>query len=175
MVARIGHLSRSGVSRSSQSSAGWRINVTVFPGDVVRCVMQPGVREAAGQFAQDGGELATMDLVLLLLVAEAGSHAFGEYQSLGDGLLLIALIMGFNYGLNALSYRFRWLERLLSHPPVRIIENGRMLRRNMRKEFLTEEELETYLRKNDIDDISKVRYAYVEGEGQVTFVTRDQG
>jgi len=119
-----------------------------------------------------GGELATMDLVLILLVTECASHALGEYQSLGDGLVMIVGVMGLNYVVNALSYRFRWLERIVSSPPIPVVLDGRLQRRNMRREFLTEEELMSHLRKNDIDDLSEVKCAYVEGEGQITFVTK---
>ena len=122
-----------------------------------------------------GGELATMDLVLILLITEAASHALGDYASLGDGLTMILVIVGLNYVVNALSYRFKWLERLVSSPPLPIVVDGRLLRRNMRREFVTDEELESHLRKNDIDDLSRVKLAYVEGEGHITFVTRERG
>lgn len=122
-----------------------------------------------------GGELATMDLVLILLVTESAAHSLGDYTSLGDGLVLILTLMGLNYAVNALSYRFRWFERIVSTPPIPIVVDGRMLRRNMRREFVTEEELMTHLRRNDIDDLARVKRACVEGEGQITFVTRDRG
>jgi uncharacterized membrane protein YcaP (DUF421 family) len=32
-----------------------------------------------------GGELATMDLVFLLLIAEAAAHALGDYTTVADG------------------------------------------------------------------------------------------
>ncbi|MDB5900830.1 MAG: hypothetical protein JWP41_4432 [Ramlibacter sp.] len=119
-----------------------------------------------------GGELATMDLVLLLLIAEAASHSLGDYAGVGDGIFQIACIMAFNFALNALSFRFKWVEKLVSTRPIPIVLNGRMLQRNMRREFLTEEELRTYLRKNGIEDIENVKSAYIEGEGQITFITK---
>ena len=122
-----------------------------------------------------GGELATMDLVLILLVTECAAHALGDYSSLGDGLFTIAAVMLLNYAVNALSYRFKWLERIVSSPPIPIVLDGRMLRKNMRREFVTEEELMTRLRRNDIDDLSRVKRACVEGEGQITIVTKPDG
>lgn len=46
-----------------------------------------------------------------------------------------------------------------------------MLRRNMRTEFITEEELISHLRHQGIDEVSKVKAAYVEGEGKITAIT----
>jgi uncharacterized membrane protein YcaP (DUF421 family) len=120
-----------------------------------------------------GGELATMDLILLLLITEAASHSLGDFTSLADGAVLITFIMVLNYVLNALSYRFKWIERLVSTRPIQIVRDGHLLRRNMRKEFLTEEELLTYLRKNGVDDLSQVKSAFIEGEGQITMVKQE--
>lgn len=119
-----------------------------------------------------GGELATMDLVLILLMTEAATHALGDYTSLGDGLFVITTVMVLNFSVNFLSYRVPWMERLVSSPPIPIVLDGRIQRRNMRREFVTDDELESHLRQNDIDDLSQVKCAYVESEGQITFVTR---
>lgn len=121
-----------------------------------------------------GGELATMDLVLILLIAEAAAHAMGDYTALADGSVVILVIMGWNYSVNYLSYRVAFVERLVSSPPLQVVRNGHLLRRNMRQEFLTEEELMSYLRQQGIDAIEDVKSAWVEGEGRVSVVTNNQ-
>ncbi|MBP0611619.1 DUF421 domain-containing protein [Chryseobacterium sp. cx-311] len=40
----------------------------------------------------------------------------------------------------------------------------------MRKELLTKDELMAGLRENGIEDISQVKEAFVEGEGQLSFI-----
>lgn len=119
-----------------------------------------------------GGELATMDLISLLLIAAAASNAFGDDKSVTDGLLLVAVLMMWNFLVNAASYRFRIVERLVSAPPIQIIRDGKLLKRNMRREFLTEEELMTVLREQNIASLDQVESAYVEGEGAITVVAR---
>ena len=119
-----------------------------------------------------GGELATMHLISLLLIAAAASNAFGDYKSVTDGLLLVAVLMMWNFLVNAASYRFRIVERLVSAPPIQIIRDGKLLKRNMRREFLTEEELMTVLREQNIASLDQVESAYVEGEGAITVVAR---
>ena len=49
--------------------------------------------------------------------------------------------MVWNWLMNDLSYRVPLIERLISAPPIEVIRNGKLLRRNMRREYLTEEEL----------------------------------
>ncbi|MCC2973887.1 DUF421 domain-containing protein [Massilia sp. IC2-476] len=117
-----------------------------------------------------GGELATMDLIFLLLIAEAASNAFGEYRSVSEGLVLVLVLMGWNFAVNAASWRFRWIERLVSSPPIQVVRNGKMLKRNMRREFLTEEELMSALRQQGVASVEEVRVAYIEGEGAITVI-----
>lgn len=119
-----------------------------------------------------GGELATMDLVFLLLIAEGASHALGEYTSVADGLIVVGMFMAWSYLLNLLSFHSPLIERLVSAPPLLIVKNGRMLRRPMRSEFLTEEELMDHLRQQGVERIEDVKAAYVEGEGKITVLAR---
>ena len=118
------------------------------------------------------GELATMDLVFVVLIAEAAARAFGDYTAVADGLVVIASMMACNFVLNALSYHSRLAQRLVSAPPLQVIRDGVLLRRNMRREFLTEEELRDQLRRLGIEDPASVKAAYVEAEGKITAIER---
>lgn len=122
-----------------------------------------------------GGELATMDLIFLLLIAEAASNAFGEYGSVSEGLVLVLVLMGWNFIVNAVSYRFRFVEKLVSSPPIQVVRNGELLRRNMRREFLTEEELMSSLRMQGVSALDQVKAAYIEGEGAITVIKAGKG
>src|SRR5512138_3451726 len=88
-----------------------------------------------------GGELALMDLVFVVLIANAAANAFGDYSAIADGIVLVATLMAWNYVLNFLSFRSRFIERCVSAPALQVVRDGELLRRNMRREFLTEDEL----------------------------------
>ena len=60
------------------------------------------------------------------------------------------------------------IERWVSPPALPVVRDGRLLRRNMRAEFLTEEELVRQLRENDIEDLSEVKTAHVEADGSLS-------
>nr|WP_269142361.1 YetF domain-containing protein [Sphingomonas sp. IC-11] len=119
-----------------------------------------------------GGELATMDLIFVLLIAEAAAHALGDYSSVADGLVTIATLMAWNYVINLLSFRFPAVERLVSSPPIQIIRDGELLRRNMRREYVTEEELTAHLREEGLERFDEVKSAHVEGDGKITFIPK---
>src|SRR5690606_5106718 len=112
-----------------------------------------------------GGELAVMDLVFLLLIAEAAAHGMGEYKSVGDAILMLATLIVWNYLLNLLSFHIPFFERLISGSPVQVVRDGRFIRRNMRREYLTEDELMAQLRGQGIEKVEEVKAAYIEGEG----------
>lgn len=119
---------------------------------------------------RSGGEMALMDLIFALLIVSAVSHSLGDYTSIADGLFVVLVTMGWNYTLNALSFRIPWIERLLSPSALPVVKDGQMLRRNMRREFLTQDELRTCLREHGVEDIAEVKIAYVEGDGSISVV-----
>lgn len=119
-----------------------------------------------------GGELARVDLVFLLLIAEAATHGFGEYTTVADALIVIITLMAWDYLINLLSFRISFVERLVSAPAIEVVRDGRLLRRNMRREYLTEDELMSFLRKEGIDDLAAVKSACVESEGNISVIQK---
>lgn len=119
-----------------------------------------------------GGELAMMDLIFVILIAEAATHALGDYASLTEGFIVIGTLVTWNYLINTLSFYLPWVEKLVSAPALPIIKDGKLLRRNMRREYLTENELMDHLRIEGIDEVKDVKVAYVEGDGKISVVRK---
>src|SRR5690554_3021626 len=119
-----------------------------------------------------GGEMAMMDLIFVLLIAEAATHSLGGYESVTEGFVVILTLMGWNYLINFLSYHSDFVEKMVAAPALPIIKNGKLLRRNMRREYLTQEELMDHLRLEGIEEIGEVKSAYVEGDGKISVVRK---
>jgi uncharacterized membrane protein YcaP (DUF421 family) len=51
-----------------------------------------------------------------------------------------------------------------------LVRNGRMIRRNMRAQFITEKELYAKLRENGIDSLAAVKAMHLEPDGEVSVV-----
>jgi len=47
--------------------------------------------------------------------------------------------------------------------------------RNMRREYITMQELEEKLREQGIEHLSGVKMAYLEGDGQISIIKREAG
>jgi uncharacterized membrane protein YcaP (DUF421 family) len=52
------------------------------------------------------------------------------------------------------------------------VQNGRVLHRNLKHEFVTEEELKSKLREKGVKDVSEVEQAHMESDGSVSVVKR---
>jgi uncharacterized membrane protein YcaP (DUF421 family) len=123
---------------------------------------------------RQSGAVGVTDLLVVVLIADAAQNAMAhDYKSVPDGILLVAVIVGWSYALDWLGYRFPRMGRLLHPPPLLLVREGQMLRRNMRQELVTQDELMSQLREQGIDDLSKVKRACMEGDGKISVVTRE--
>ena len=69
---------------------------------------------------------------------------------------------------------FSEFERFLQPPPLLLIENGRMLPKNMRSELITKDELMTQLREEGIAELSDVKEACMESDGMISVIKVDR-
>lgn len=121
------------------------------------------------------GTLGMTDLLLITLLADASQNAMaGEYKSIPDGIVLVATIIFWNYLFDWLSFKSDWFARLIEPSPLPLIKNGRMLRRNMRQELITEDELMMQLRQQGLDEVSEVKEAYIESDGRISVIKHKQ-
>lgn len=121
---------------------------------------------------RDIGSVTVADVLVLILIADASQNAMaGEYRTVSEGTLLIATIVGWNYALDWASFHSPWLSRLASPPPLLLVRHGRVLMRNLQQELLTTDELMSKLRSQGVDDVSKVRKAYMESDGTISVLT----
>ena len=124
---------------------------------------------------RQSGTLGITDLLLITLLADASQNGMaGNYQSLPDGIVLVATIICWDYALDWLSFKSTRFQHLIEPPPLLLIKNGRLLRENMRKELITDADLMEQLREQGISDISKVKEAYMESDGQISVIENEE-
>ncbi len=123
---------------------------------------------------RDVGSVAIADIMLLVLIADAAQNAMdGGYRSLADGAVLVGTLAAWNYGLDAASYRFAAVRRVLEPPPLVLINNGRLIRAHLRRELVTVEELMAALRLQGVEDIARVKTARMEGDGRISIICHE--
>ncbi|MDQ3896570.1 MAG: DUF421 domain-containing protein [Actinomycetota bacterium] len=125
---------------------------------------------------REAGGLGITDLLLVVLVAQAVAPGLqGDAESVGDGLVVVATVLVWSVAIDAVSYRWPRVGRVLKAGPKLLIENGKPNRKVMRREFMTDEEVASMLRLQGIEDIAEVKRAHIEPNGMVSVVRRDGG
>lgn len=118
---------------------------------------------------REAGSVGMTDLLVVVLLADASQNAMANnYISVTDGLLLVAVIIGWSHLLNFIGYHFPGFQRFISPPPLLLIKNGNLLYRNLRKELLTPGELMSQIREQGIEDIRDVEEAFMESNGKIS-------
>jgi uncharacterized membrane protein YcaP (DUF421 family) len=123
---------------------------------------------------RQAGAVSLTDLLLIVLIADAAQNAMAsDYKSIPDGLILVAVIVFWSFALDWLGYHIPWFNRFVHPPPLPLVQDGVLLRRNLRKELITEEELLTQLREQGVENVRDVKTAFMEGDGRVSVIPRE--
>ena len=139
-------------------------------------IMYLAILAAMRVFRRQAGSLSTADLLVVVLVADAAQNGMAsDYHSVTDGLVLIATIYAWNYLLDVAAFRWRPVHRLLNPPPLALVQDGRVVRRNLRQEMLTLGDLMEQLREQGVERLSEVRHCCLEGDGHLSVIRRKDG
>jgi uncharacterized membrane protein YcaP (DUF421 family) len=116
------------------------------------------------------------DLLVLVLIADAAQNAMAaEYMTITNGLVLVATIVSTSFALDWLAFRFDRVRRFVHPDRKPLVVDGRILRKTLTDELITEEELQTQLRMNGVEDVNEVKAAYLEGNGVISVIKRSRG
>ena len=122
---------------------------------------------------QTGG-IGVTDVLVIVMIADASQNAMAnDYTSVPDGILLVAVILFWDFFINWLSFHFPRFGKLLDPKPVPLIKHGRILRANLKRELITPEEMDAQLRLQGVDDHRNVKCAFMESDGKISVVTYD--
>jgi uncharacterized membrane protein YcaP (DUF421 family) len=124
---------------------------------------------------RDLGQLGVADVLFIVLIADAAQNGMaGEYRTLADACVLLGTLAACNLALDWAVYRFAWMQRVFEPPSVELIRDGRILRRNLKREWMTVDELMGKLRQEGIADVADVKVATLERDGKFS-VLKDAG
>ena len=119
------------------------------------------------------GEMEPSEFVVAMLIADLASVPM---QDLGipllAGIIPILTVLALEILLSALSFHSILIRKLFCGKPVILMEDGKILHSSLKATRLTPDELTEHLREKGILDLSTVKYAILETNGQVS-VFRD--
>lgn len=117
------------------------------------------------------GQVTPFDFILLLFISESVQNAIvDDDKSVTGAFIVILTFLSLNTVVNRLTFRFPVLERILSGKPKVIVEDGKIIEKVKHREYISDQELQTALREEGIEDLSKVKKATVETNGRISVV-----
>jgi uncharacterized membrane protein YcaP (DUF421 family) len=119
------------------------------------------------------GSLQPFDLILLIVLGDALQQGLTQDDySLTGAVLVVGTIAVLQIGVSWLTWRFPRSRPFLEGEPVIIVEDGKPIDRNLRRERLTVEEIAEAARLDQIAHLSDVKWAILETSGQISFITK---
>ena len=122
-------------------------------------------------------ELSSMepvDLILLVVIGDLVQQGVTQSDYSLTGATIVLVTMAVLVVATAwLSFRFARLRPVLEGEPTLLISDGEILTRNLRRERMTVDEVRAEARQSSIGALRDVRYAVLETNGRISFITGD--
>jgi uncharacterized membrane protein YcaP (DUF421 family) len=117
--------------------------------------------------------LEPFDLVLLIVVGDAVQQGITQDDySVTGALIAISTLALLQMAMSYLGFRVPWTRRVLGGEPIVVVQSGRVIERNLRRERLTPAELVEEARQQQIGSLEDVEWAVLESNGKVTFIPK---
>ncbi len=120
---------------------------------------------------RDIGSMGITDFLFIVLLGDAAQNGMiGDATSATDAIVLISTLVFWNVLIDWTTSRSPRLERLFSSQRLCLVKNGRRNRRNMRREFISDEELMSKVREQGLEDLSRVKLMFLESDGEISLI-----
>jgi len=121
-------------------------------------------------------ELSSMqpfDLIMLVMVGDLVQQGVTQNDFSVTGALLVGSTIGLlTVFVSYTSFRFPRLRPVLDGEPVIVVEDGKPIDRNLRRNRITLEELAAAARLEGLASVSDVRWAVLETNGRLSFIPK---
>ena len=121
-------------------------------------------------------ELSSMepfDLIMLVVIGDLVQQGVTQNDFSVTGAFLVGGTIGLlTVFVSYLSFRFPRLRPALEGEPVIVVEDGKPIERNLRRNRITLEELAAAARQQQIASVDDVRWAVLETNGRISFIPK---
>ena len=117
--------------------------------------------------------LEPFDLILLIILGDAVQQGLTQDDySLTGALLAVGTIAILQVATSFLNFHVPRLRPLLDGEPIVILQDGKEIERNMRRERMTSDDLAEAARKQGIAKLDDVAWAVMETSGEISFIKK---
>src|SRR5689334_2969865 len=118
------------------------------------------------------GELTAFELVLLFVIGDLVQQSITQNDtSITAAILAISTIALLILTQSYLVFRFRRTRPVVEGTPVMVVHEGRMLHDVLHRERMAADDIMEAARQQGIGDLAEVRFAILERDGKLAFIT----
>ncbi|MBA2331844.1 MAG: DUF421 domain-containing protein [Actinobacteria bacterium] len=117
--------------------------------------------------------LQPFDLIMLVMIGDLVQQGVTQNDYSVTGAVLVGGTIGMlTVGVSYASFRFPRLRPALDGDPVIVLEDGKPIDRNLRRNRITLEELAAEARLQQFESLADLRWAVLETNGRLSFIPK---
>ena len=117
--------------------------------------------------------LEPFDLILLIVLGDAVQQGLTQDDySLTGAFLAIGTIALLQLGISYTNFRFPKLRPILDGEPIVVVQDGKAIEKNLRRERVTPDDLAAAMRRQGIASLEEVQWAVMETSGTISFIKK---
>src|ERR1700704_1405313 len=121
-------------------------------------------------------DLEPFDFILLVVLGDLVQQGITQSdQSVTGTLTVIATIAVLSAFVSWVSFRSRPARLLTEGEPIVLVQDGRPIERNLRRERITLNDLHEEARQAQIASLDDVAWAILENDGKISYIARKSG
>jgi uncharacterized membrane protein YcaP (DUF421 family) len=121
-------------------------------------------------------ELSTLqpfDLILLIVLGDSIQQGLTQDDySVTGAVIAVGTIASLQVLTSYASYKLRWARRLLDGDPIVLVQDGKVIEKNLRRERMTVEEVAEQARAHQVGSLEEVQWAVFEPSGTISFIPK---
>ena len=120
------------------------------------------------------GQLTPFELVVMIVLGDLMQQGVTHNDtSLTGAVLAISTFAFLAIAMSWISYLSPRAEKLLDGEPRVVIRDGNLLKENLRRDRMTQSEVESEMRIAGIASMDQVAWAILEPQGKISFIKKD--
>jgi uncharacterized membrane protein YcaP (DUF421 family) len=117
--------------------------------------------------------LEPFDLILLVVLGDAIQQGLTQDDYSVTGAMIVISTIGVLAVLTSyLNFRVPWVRRVLDGQPIVMIQDGKVIEQNLKRERITADELAEAARGQQIASLDEVQWAVFEPSGKISFIMK---
>jgi uncharacterized membrane protein YcaP (DUF421 family) len=119
--------------------------------------------------------LEPFDLILLIVLGDAVQQSMTQDDySITGAFIVVSTIAVLQVFVSYVNFRFPRLRSVIDGEPIVIVQDGKVIERNARRERLTLDDIAEAARLQQIASLEEVQWAVLETSGELSFIEKQK-